>query len=293
MYGEPLEAVANGLRHALIAADEKTFAVGDFAKIEAVIVLALAGATTTAANVIKNGSAVYTDMAAKIFHHPVKKDDYKEYTIGKNSILGCGFQMGWVKFKARYWKDAEDDEAKEVIRIYREDFAPEVPKLWRALEDAARETVWTGRPHEAYGVTYKLEDGWLTARLPSGRKLWYYDPKPIRKAMPWDRNDIRPAWSYMAYKQGQWRRVDAYGGLLTENVVQATARDLLVAGVFRCEENDYPVVLTVHDEIVAELDRARASVQEFKQLMIEGTPWSRALQIPLDADCWIGERYRK
>lgn len=293
IYGEPLEAVANSLRHALIAASEKTFAVGDFAKIECVIVLALSGATETAARVIKMGSAVYTTMAEKIFHHPVKKDDYKEYTIGKNSVLGCGFQMGWKKFKTRYWKEATDDEAKEVIRIYREDFAPEVPKLWSSLEAAARDTVWTGRPHMAYGVTYALEDGWMTARLPSGRKLWYYGPQKTKRAMPWDHTIVRPAWSYMSYKQGQWKRVDAYGGLLTENVVQALARDLLVGAMFRCEANGYPCVLTVHDELVAELDKRRADVAEFKQLMTHGEPWSRQLQIPVDADCWIGDRYRK
>ncbi len=293
LYGEPLEAVANGLRYAILSAVGRTLVVGDFAKIEAVIVLALAGATETAENVVRNGSKVYTDIAAKIFHHPVKKDDYKEYTIGKASILGCGFQMGARKFQTRYWKEGTDDETKEVIRIYREDFAPEVPKLWRGLEDAARETVWTGRPHEAYGVTYMLEDGFLTARLPSERKLWYYNPQKTKLAVPWDDKDIRPQWGYTAQKNGHSVFVNAYGGLLTENVVQATARDLLVAGMFRCEENDYPVILTVHDEIVSEVDSARANVQEFKQMMVEGTPWSRGLQIPLDADCWIGERYRK
>jgi DNA polymerase len=293
LYGEAINVVANGLRHALIPSEGNAFAVGDFAKIECVIVLALAGATETAANVIKMGSAVYTDMATKIFGYPVTKKMLKEYTIGKNSVLGCGFQMGWKKFKTRYWQNASEDDAKEAIRIYREDFAPEVPRLWRDLERAAVDTVWSKQAHMAWGVTYALEDGWLTARLPSGRKLWYFDPRPVRKPMPWDHTDVRPGFEYSAWKMGQWKRISAYGGLLTENVVQALARDLLVAALFRCEANNYPIVLTVHDEAVADLPAYEADAKMLEQIMCERPDWARALQIPVAADCWIGDRYRK
>src|SRR5690606_9351261 len=111
----------------------------------------------------------------------------------------------------------------------------------------------TGRPHEFAGCIYQLEDGFMTCRLPNGRKLWYYDPQLTKKAMPWDATDIRLAWSYQAFKGGKICRVDAYGGLLTENVVQALARDFLVAACARAERERIPVVLTVHDELVGEV----------------------------------------
>lgn len=307
---DPIEVVSDGLRHALVPSEGNAFEVGDFAKIECVIVLALAGATETAANVLKMGSAVYTNMSEKIFGFPVNKKMLKEYTIGKNSVLGCGFQMGWKKFKTRYWKDGSDAQAKEAIRIYREDFAPEVPLLWRRLEDAANATVWSGNAHMAMGITYALEDGWLTARLPSNRKLWYRDPQQVRKHMPWctckqckelkslppetpEEPDVRAGFEYRAWKMGQWKRVSAYGGLLTENVVQAIARDLLVAAMFRCERENRPAVLTVHDELVNDLDAGRADAVVLKQLMTELPMWAKALQIPVDADTWTGDRYRK
>lgn len=310
LFGEPIEAVASGLRHALIPRDGHLFEVGDFAKIECVIVLAMAGATKTAANVIEKGSAVYTDQATKVFNYPVKKTDLKEYTIGKNIVLGCGFQMGWRKFKTRYAKDMPDEVAKEAIRGYREDFAPEVPLMWRGLEDAAVACVWDNRVTEAYGIQYKLEDGWLTARLPSGRKLWYFDPKGVRKHMPWCacpackeakklppetpiEYHIRRGVEYSAQKTGQWKRISVYGGLLTENVVQATARDLLVHAMFNCEKELHPLVLTVHDEAITEVASSRADAKLLEQYMTDIPQWARALQIPVAAECWVGDRYRK
>lgn len=293
LFGEPINAIASGLRHALIAGPGKSFVVGDFATIEARIVLALAGQIDKV-NLIASGKDVYIDMAQQIYKcHVDKKRDPEKRQTGKNSVLGCGFQMGWKKFKARYCPDATNEFAQDVIKAYRQDWAPEVPKLWRALEDAATQTAWTGQAHMAYGVTYALEDGWMTARLPSGRKLWYFNPKPIRKPMPWDATDVRPGWEYSAWKLGQWKRISAYGGLLTENVVQALARDLLVAGLFRCEEANYPVVLTVHDEAVCEVDSARADAKVLEQLMTERPAWATALQIPVGAECWTGDRYRK
>ena len=89
LFGNPIEAIASGLRHTLIAGKGKVFEVGDFSKIECVIVLALAGARATAEKVIASGSAVYTDMATRVFGYPVTKHMLKEYTIGKNIVLGC------------------------------------------------------------------------------------------------------------------------------------------------------------------------------------------------------------
>lgn len=296
LYGEPIEAVANGLRHAIVAGPGSLLEVGDYAKIECVIVLALAGQADTARQVIERGSAVYTDMAAKIFKRPVAKTELREYTIGKNTILGCGFQMGAAKFQSRYCPNDSIEFAQAAIDEYRKVFAPKVPRLWYALEDAAVRTVWDRLPHEAYGVTYALEDGWLTARLPSGRKLWYYDPRPVRKAMPWstpEEPDIRPGFEYSAWKLGQWKRISAYGGLLTENVVQALARDLLVNGMFNCEAAGHGVVLTVHDEIITEVKEDISSPEVLDAAMCRVPQWAQSLGIPVASECWAGARYRK
>jgi DNA polymerase len=296
LFGEPIEAVASGLRHCLIAADGKLFEVGDFATIEARIVLAIAGQYDKL-DLIVSGKDIYIAMAQDIYGVPVdKKRDPEKRDIGKRAVLGCGFQMGWRKFKKRYAQTHTDEFCEKVIKAYREDFAPEVPKLWRALEDAAVRAVWDRTPIEAYGIVYQLEDRWLTARLHDGKKLYYYDPKPVRKHMPWstpEEPDIRRGFEYSAWKMGQWKRVSAYGGLLTENVVQATARQLLVNGMFNAEREGHPIVLTVHDEILCEVPESLADAKLLDAYMTDVPEWAKQLRIPVNSECWVGDRYRK
>ncbi len=101
----------------------------------------------------------------------------------------------------------------------------------------------------------------------------------------------RPRWIYNAYRQGQWREVAPYGGQLTENVVSALARELLVDRMFALEAAGYPIVFTVHDEIVVEHpDIARETME---RIMSERPPWAEKLGIPVKAKAWVGKRYAK
>lgn len=292
-FGEALEVVASGLRHAIVPAPDREFNVGDYATVECRLVLGLAGQYDKTA-LIASGQTPYVPMAEKIFHRPVsKKNDIFEYTIGKNTVLGCGFQMGWKTFKSRYCPNESDDFAKAAVNAYRLEWAPMVPKVWAGLEEAALRAVWDKKPQEAYGVLYAHEDRWLTARLPSGRKLYYFNPQPIRKAMAWDETDIRAAWTCQAQKQGRWITRDMYGGLLTENVVQALARDLLVDAMFKCEKNNLPIILTVHDEIVCEPLTQHSDHKMLQQIMRDRPRWAIEMQVPVEAETWAGDRYAK
>jgi hypothetical protein len=92
---------------------------------------------------------------------------------------------------------------------------------------------------------------------------------------------------------GQWRRVYAYGGGLTGETIQAIARDILVGSMFRCERENMPIVLTVHDENVTETRYGSAEKDKLRQIMVDVEPWVKALGIPIAVECWKGERYRK
>ncbi len=208
-------------------------------------------------------------------------------------VHNCGFQMGWKKFRARYCPDQSEEFAKKAVDAYREDFAPEVPVLWAGLEEAALRAVWDHRPTEAYGLEFRHEDIWLTMRLHSGRKLYYAYPQACKKATPWDETDIRPAWTCKAQKNGRWISRDMYGGLITENAVQAEARDLLVNGMFLAEKNNLPIVLTVHDEIIAEPLTEHSNHEMLGQLMSDRPQWAIDLRIPVAAETWAGNRYKK
>lgn len=293
MLGKPpVECVVSGLRHSIISNPNRILCAGDFSTIELRVLLALAGQTDKV-DLIASGQDPYCDMATLIFGYTVVKAMLHERQYGKNSVLGLGFGMGGPKFQFKYAKDMPIERCKEIVGIYRETWAPAVPKLWYGLEKAALTAVWEKRPTEAYGVEYRLEDGWLSARLPSGRKLWYWNPQPVKRPMPWDDTDIRRAWTYQAMKMGQLKTIDAYGGHLCENVVQALARDIMVAAMFKAERNGFPVILTVHDELLTEPERGSADEKALDQIMCDRPEWAKALSIPIKTETWVGERYRK
>jgi DNA polymerase len=293
LLGPAVESVVSSLRHAIIPAPGRVLLSGDFASVEARLVLAASGQHDKTA-IMAAGRDVYCDMAQEIYKRPIdKKKDPEERQTGKNSVLGLGFQMGWRKFKMKYGVGLSEDFCKQIVDTYRRTWAPCVPKMWDALGEASLETAKTGAAHEAYGVLYQLEDLWLTARLPSGRKLWYFNPQVIKRAMPWDEMDIRMAWCYQQMKTGQFKTIDAFGGLMTENVIQALARDLMVDVMFKLEKNGFPIILTVHDEIVCEPLIADADEKAFEQIMTDIPAWAKTMRVPIAVETWKGDRYKK
>ncbi len=312
LVGPAVETVISSLRHIIIPSAGRELVVGDFAGVQARLVLAGAGQHDKTA-LMAQGVDVYIDMCCDIFDAPkpdwswpkdklkawikLFKQQHNEWRqIGKNTILGCGFQMGWRKFRMRYCKDKPPEFAQAAVNTYRKVWAPEVPKFWRALEDAARDTVWYRKPHEAYGVLYTLEDMWLTARLPSGRKLYYFNPQPITKEMSWSTEedpDFRRAWTFQAKKMGVWKTIDAFGGLLAENYASGLARDLLVDSMFKCEKAGLPLVLTVHDELIADAEKRVDNAKVMRQIMEDRPKWAVDLMVPIEAETWAGDRYRK
>ncbi len=293
-FGDPIEVALSGCRQAIVAAPGKALVVGDFASIEARVVLALAGQHDKC-DLLASGADVYSDVASLIFERPIdRKQEPVEGQIGKNTVLGCGFQMGWRKFQARYAADRDDDFCRKVIDTYRREWAPQVPALWADLETAALTAVWEKRPvTAACGVTYTPGRWWLRAVLPSGRSLWYFNAQAGFTTLPWAPEERVRAWSYQAQKLGQKRTIWAYGGLLTENVVQALARDLLVDAMQQTQAHGWPIVLTVHDEIIAEVPEAQADAETLRQIMSSPPAWARAIKVPVAAECWTGTRYHK
>ena len=125
----------------------------------------------------------------------------------------------------------------------------------------------------------------LQMRIPSGRTLCYRAPEITIVEKSWGPTEV------IQYLDNTGAKKDLYGGLLTENLTQAVARDLLANAIFNVEAHGYPVVLHVHDELVAEVPEGFGSVEELCELMCQLPPWAAGL--PLKAEGWRGERYRK
>lgn len=310
LFGPPVETVVSTLRYTMIAAPGFEYVAGDFAGIQARVVLSLAGEYEKTA-LMAAGADIYIDMACDIWPdlprpdwkappevfkvqvEAFKKSYLEQRQTGKNSVLGLGFQMGGPKFHWKYCEGQSLEFAEKVVHTYRKEWAPGVPKVWYGLQNAAVAAVWEGGVHEAYGVEYQMEDRWLSARLPSGRKMWYFDAKPIRKAMPWDKDDIREAFQYRATKTGQLRTIDAFGGQLTENAVMGIERDLMTEAMFKCERENLPIILDNHDEILAEARSGPNNKKLLEDIMLDTPRWALDMKIPVGVDVWANDRYRK
>ena len=293
--GPAMDVVVSSLRYVITAEPGSVLVAGDYSGIQARVVLALAGQFDKV-DLMASGKDVYCDMAEAIYKRPInKKDDPEARQIGKNSVLGLGFGMGMKKFKLKYAQNQPDEFVQNVVDAYRKSWAPGVPKLWHALNDAVVRCVWEKRKQEAYGIEYRLEDGWLSCRLPSGRKIWYWNPQQTREAMPWDENDIRPGVSYSAWKMNGLRTVKLFGGLLTENVVMGIERDIMTHGRRNLEKAGFPIVLEVYDEAVAEVEEWAVDEVAFKQCMEDVPAWCKALRIPVAVELWEkpSRRYHK
>lgn len=310
-----IKAVGDALRFALVADPGKKFISGDFAGIEMRVVLALAGQHDKCA-LLASGADVYLDMACDIYNKPRgffnKKEHVPERTIGKNTVLGCGFQMGAAKFHERYCPEQPIEFAERVVDAYRNQWAPMVPELWYGLQGACWSAFNNGYGEHAGCEFRKAADGWCTIDLPSGwQRLWYpeagltsdYANKYFRsedyrvwydtRATEHQREVAnRPNPSYMKYGASGSMRHGFYGGLLTENIVQALARGLLCQAMSRLEKAGYPLVLTVHDECVAEVDED-VDIAPFSGIMAASPTWAQRIGIPIEVEGWEGTRYRK
>lgn len=294
MYGDPAQAVSDALRPMMIAADGHELVAGDFSAIEARVVLALAEQRDKV-KLLREGRDIYCDMASTIFQYPVdKKTHPDERQVGKAAVLGLGFQCGARTFRDQFCPNMSYEFCEQIVSKYRKEWAPKVALMWEALEDCAIDTCFNNRRRECSGIVFEMEEDWLTARLPSGRKLYYKGAHCKLRPMPWDPEDKRLGLFYYAWKYGGWREVGTYGGHLAENIVQAVARDIMANSMLASDRNNVPTILTVHDEIVTEPRKGSISPESFEDMMVSSQPrWVEEFGIPVAAEAWAGERYQK
>jgi DNA polymerase len=309
-WGEPVEVLMSALRFALVAAEGVRFGAGDFSMIETCVLLALAGQHDKC-QLIADGMDIYRDMAATVYglerdtflaipkNELTREQQQQRHIGGKNPVLGCGYQLGPDTFRRRYLRHMEMEEGKRfaedvVYTHYRKNWAPRVPMLWRDLERTARRAMLQrGKTATAEcGISYKLETAAglprLVCRLLNGKHIYYQDARVSPdKINRWG----YPVWTYWAYRKGQWREIEPYGGQLTENAVQALARELLVDAMLRLEARGYPVVMHCHDEIVVEHPEITEAIM--REIMAERPVWAAELGVPIAVEAWVGKRYRK
>lgn len=299
IYGNPMDVFSSCLRSVIVAPEGRELFCADYAAIEARVLFWVAKHASGLKAFYEN-RPMYEEMACQIYNiDHVENVTKAQRQVGKQSVLGCGYGMGWKKFIQtckNFGMDVDEVLAQTAVSAYRNYHKP-VVKLWSNLEKAAIEAVKRkGTKFTINHTTWWVESlpgtrkEFLWCELPSGRRLAYFKPL-IKYEMKWD--EKRP----VLYHHGvnpltkKWESSGTYGGRLTENVVQAIARDLMAESMLAIDKAGYDLVLTVHDEILAEHDIGQGHINEFEQLMASTPFWAKGC--PVRVEGWNGPRYKK
>jgi len=271
------------LRSMLIAKPGHRLLFADYAAIEARVLAWLAGETELVKTFAAGGD-VYKVMAKDIYNKPVDKIDGNERQVGKMAILGCGYGMGGKRFAEQCKAmgiEVDSEEAKRIVYVYRESNSA-ISNYWRDIEDEFLEN-----------CREVISQSGQFARLPlkSGRCLTYHNPRIVERETPWSAKREAVEVDTLNSVTRQWTSQIIWGGLLTENVVQATARDLMAGAMMRLEMAGYPVIMSVHDEIICEVPDNHGTLAEMIDLMVEVPAWAKGC--PIAAEGKEGPRYEK
>ena len=294
VYPNVIDAISASLRGFLIADTGKDFIAADYSNIESRVLFWVAGCDK-GLTAFKHGTDIYCELATEIYKRKITKKDKEERQLGKTGVLGCGYQMGADRFKAQVktmtGMDITRETADLVVKTYRATY-PEVVACWYAQERAAIKAVKeSGRLIKEGPIMWKVQGQFLYCRLPSGRCIAYAEPqiKPIETS--W--GEVKEQLTFMGVNSlsKKWERQHTYGGSIVENIVQATARDLMAYGMKNVEAKGYKIAMTVHDEVVASVDEGCGDVQEFETLLSTIPQWAKGC--PVKAEGWRGKRYRK
>jgi DNA polymerase len=283
-------ALASLVRSCIKAPDGFEFICADFAGIESRVLLWEAK-DRAGLDSIRAGEDLYCVMASKIFGHEVNKNDHPEKRqVGKAAILGLGYGCGAKKFGEMCELSGSDllgVSPKQVVDAYREQFKA-VVDLWGMCDRSAQKAL--GNPSmvvadSMFRWKYSKERRLLVCQLPSGRWLFYQDPRMVE-------GNYGPQMQILTAKQGnRWGRTHVWGGVLAQNATQAIARDLLAHALVVLDREGWNPVLHVHDEIMCEEKVGEKSLDELMRIMCDLPEWAKGL--PVEAEGFVSRRFRK
>jgi len=295
--GGGIHALIGQMRSLLTAPEGQMLAIADSAQIEARVLAWLAGQSDLVTG-FANSEDIYSVFATDLFGHLVCKPMKDEPEIikrvlkikrgfGKDAILGCGYGMGPTKFYDRCYSNESlrplFDSGKynfafikRLVKTYRSKYS-KIPKFWKEVERCFKWVIkYPGTTHTLLGsLHFFSENGTVYIQLPSGRTLRYRHCRIDRE------NTI------------QWHHGHLWGGSITENIVQAVARDLLVYWILKCEHYGLNVIFSNHDEIICmiETDKAERALSDMCDIMSVGPDWAEGL--PLGVEGELSEVYKK
>lgn len=302
-YDEPIALASNAIRGCIVAAPGKKLVVSDLEQVEARVLPWLAGEEwlLEAFRAYDRGEGydLYTMTASRLLgKHPSLVTKAERQAYGKVVDLSCGYggaSGAFAQFAAIYGVELSDSEVRAAVRTWRETH-PAIADwdngLWAKLDAAARDaTLNPGRIYDAgEHIAFERWRGWLKMHLPSGGFLSYAGPQIIDDP----RRPGNTTLSYMGVNNytKRWERITTYGGKLSADATQSTAREILAHNLPAIEAEGFEPIMLIHDEVLTEtLDDDKYSVHRLDSLLAANPPWATSL--PLAAGGFETKRYRK
>ena len=287
-YGNIPNVLSELIRTAFVAKPGYRFIVADFSAIEA-RVIAWYAKEQWRLDVFEKGGDIYCASASQMFKVPVEKNGVNGHLRQKGKIaelaLGYGGSVGALKAMGATAMGIPEHELKPLVTAWRT-ANPNITKFWWAVDKAVMYTVSTKNPYECYGLKFSFAKGILFIELPSGRRLAYVRP---RLGVNNFGSDCVTYEGLGASKK--WERIESYGPKFVENIVQATARDILVEAMQRLDKAGVKITMHIHDECVCEVPDHVSSSVEVCRIMSERPAWAGTLN--LRADGYECEFYKK
>jgi DNA polymerase len=285
LYEDVPDTLSQLIRTAFVPAEGKKFIVSDFSAIEARVIAWYAGERWRQ-EVFANGGDIYCASASQMFKVPVEKHGVNGHLRQKGKIaelaLGYGGSVGALKAMGALDMGLTEEELPPLVNAWRQS-NPNIVKFWWDVDHAAIEAVQRKSTTKTHGLVFSCQSGMLFITIPSGRKLVYIKPRV---------GNNRFGGMCVTYEgiggTKNWERIESYGPKFVENIVQATARDILCYAMQALKDKD--VVMHIHDELVIEADPA-TPLETITDMMGRTPPWANGLQ--LRADGYETDFYKK
>ena len=292
-YGNVPDTLSQLIRTAFVAPEGQTFAVCDFSAIEARVLAWLAGEEWVL-EVFRGHGKIYEATAAQMYGVPIEeitKTDPRRQK-GKIAVLALGYGGGTGALAAMGGArmGLTEDDMDGIVEDWRK-ANPHIVKTWSKLETAVKRCCTTGLDQSTCGLIFhrRPEDGTLTIELPSGRLLCYRNM--TLGTNRWGKESLKYMGTNSTTKRWEW--IETYGGKLTENIVQAIARDCLAHTIIQLYEKNYDIVFHVHDEVVCEVEvtKGKEHLAAIQEIFADTPPWADGL--PLKGAGYITPYYLK
>ena len=276
LYEDIPDTLSQLIRTAFVPQDGRKFIVADFSAIEARVIAWIAGERWRL-RVFEGGGDIYCASASQMFHVPVEKHGVNGQLRQKGKIaelaLGYGGSVGALKYMGALDMGLAEEELQPLVDSWRA-ANPNIVQFWWDVDHAVKECIKKRVPTETHGIRFSYQSGMLFITLFSGRRLAYVKPRIGENRFGGE------SVTYMGVgSTKKWERLESYGPKFVENIVQATARDILCYAMQTLK--NCAIVAHVHDEIIIEADK-RMSVEAVCEQMGRTPPWAEGLKLRAD-----------